>query len=85
MPLKTVDPKDIMQAIAGALDDNLNGPCINGKREGNTGFVVLLFDMNAIDGTEINYVSNTERASTLVALKELVARFEGQPVQQGRV
>lgn len=71
--------KDVMQAIAKALDESLNG------REGKkTGFVVLLFPLDQPEGSRTNYVSNCDRKDIVVALKEVVARFEGQALQSGR-
>jgi hypothetical protein len=42
-----------------------------------------VFDLNR-EGDRVNYVSNGDRADMVVALKEVVARFEGQPRQAGR-
>lgn len=62
-----------MQDLAAGIDDLLNRP---GKRE--TGFVLLVFPFNQLEGARTNYVSNGQRVDILSALKEIVARFEGQ-------
>jgi len=69
---------DLHQEIAVALDQILNGP---GPKK--NGFVLLTFPFDAATGTRINYVRNAERRDMLVALKEVVARFEGQAEQRG--
>jgi len=70
--------QQMMQAIAQGLDKGLNEP---GKKD--IGFVVLLFPFNAPEGARTNYVSNCDRKDVLVALKEVVARFEGAAEQKG--
>lgn len=39
---------------------------------------LLISPFNAPEGARTNYVSNANRADMLVALKEIVARFEGR-------
>jgi hypothetical protein len=67
--------KKQMHAIAHTLDEFLNGT----EGEKLTGFCVLMFPFG--DGNpsrdRINYISNANRQDMLIALKELVARFEG--------
>lgn len=65
---------ELMRRIAGALDWSLNGDV----RPKETGFVLLLFPFNGEPGARTNYVSNGKREDILVALKEIVTRFEGQ-------
>lgn len=74
------DTKSMMQAMASALDDVLNE---KGKPKKN-GFVLLVFPFDGPEGQRTNYVSNGQRQDIIVALKEIVARFEGQPRQSGR-
>ena len=74
-------PSDINQRLAGAIDQILNG---YGARQ--NGFVLLTFPFDKPDAKAasfVNYVSNAQRADMLVALKEIVARFEGQAAQSG--
>ena len=52
----------------------------NGKIKGAlrpVGFVLLAF--NKDDATKVNYSSNCERRDMIVAMKEILARMEGQP------
>lgn len=73
------DTEKMMQAIAGALDETLNGP--NHIRSGNTqknGFVVLVFPFGGEEGRRTNYISNCSRADVLSALEEVVERFRKQ-------
>ncbi|NTG49007.1 hypothetical protein G6M04_16645 [Agrobacterium rhizogenes] len=69
-----------MKAMAEALDEVLNGS----DRPKKNGFVLLVFPFGGPEGQRTNYVSNGNREDILVALKEIVARFEGQPHQSGR-
>lgn len=71
---------ETMRAIAEALDDVLNGA----RRPKANGFVVLVFPLNGPEGARTNYVSNCDRKDIVVAMKEAIARFEGQPFQSGR-
>jgi len=66
------------QDIAKLLDTLLNGSTKN------VGFALLFFPLDTIDGTLVNYVSNCERGSMAVALKEVLARWQGQPEMSGR-
>lgn len=74
------DTKSMMQSMASALDDVLNE---KGKPKKN-GFVLLVFPFDGPEGQRTNYVSNGQRQDIVVALKEIIARFEGQPHQNGR-
>lgn len=74
------DTKNMMQSMAAAIDDVLNE---KGKPKKN-GFVLLVFPFDGPQGQRTNYVSNGQRQDIIVALKEIVARFEGQPHQSGR-
>lgn len=67
---------ETMRSIAGILDDVLNG----NDQPKAVGFALLVFKLGEdLTGTgRINYVGNGERGDVLVALKELVARWEGR-------
>ena len=73
----------LMQGLAKMVDRKLNGDGANdrlsdrSKRE--NGFVLLVFPFDMTEGARTNYVSNGDRKDVLTALKEIVARFEGQP------
>lgn len=72
--------EEIMRGVAKAMDQALN--CSNGKKE--NGFVILIFPFDAPEGARVNYVSNADRRDIVAALKEITARFEGQPLSSGR-
>jgi len=74
------DTKHLMQSLAKGLDDILNGNVLPKKN----GFVVLVFPFDQVEGARTNYVSNCDRRDIIAALKEVTARFEGQPHQTGR-
>ncbi len=74
------DANEIMRAMAASLDAVLNG----NTRPKKHGFVLLVFPFDGPEGQRTNYVSNGKREDIVVALKEIVARFEGQPHQSGR-
>lgn len=66
------------QTLAGYVDVLLNG-----NRGRTVGFALVFFPLGEPDRTLVNYVGNCERADMLVMLKEIVARWEGQPEQRG--
>lgn len=70
----------IMQTLAKVVDGAVNEP----KKPKTTGFVILKFPLDQIDGTTVDYVSSGDRTSTIVAMKEIVARLEGQAQVSGR-
>lgn len=74
------DTKDVMNAIASAIDEAVNPK----GRPKTVGFVVLLFPFDGQPGNRVDYISNAKREDVVIALKEMVARFEGQPRQTGR-
>ena len=59
------------------LDDVLNGKDARTPKAKN-GLVLLVFPFGET-GEHVNYISNCQRKDVLAALKEIVARFEGQP------
>ena len=74
--------REQMNQIARTLDAAFNG-AKRGK-ERTTGFVLLMFQFDTPEGARTNYISNADRRDIVVALKEIVARFEGQPELKGR-
>src|SRR6476659_4318287 len=66
-----------MNNIAKILDMSFNPDL--GERE--TGFVLMVFPFNR-DG-RMNYISNARREDVIIALREQLARFEGQPEMKG--
>ncbi len=69
-----------MNALAAELDAMFNGAARGKDRK--TGFVLLVFPFG--DDAKVNYIANGDRRDVLVALKAIVARFEGQPELKGR-
>ena len=73
---------DRMTAIVRALDETLNGSAKGADR--SVGFVLMVFPFGSIDG-RCNYMSNgADRRDIVILMREMIARFEGQPEQSGR-
>jgi hypothetical protein len=68
------DYREVMNDLAKMIDRILNEDM--SKR--TTGFALLMYPFGEAPKGRINYIGNGERADVLVALKELVARWEGQ-------
>ena len=75
---------ETMNKVAAGLDKIFNGD----DRPRKTGFVLMVFPFtNAGTGTDgrCNYISNgADRKDIVVLMKEMIARFEGQPDIKGR-
>lgn len=72
-----------MSAIVQALDEIFNGD----KRglDRTTGFVLMVFPYGEAQGGRCNYISNgAGRKDVVTLMKEMIARFEGQPEMKGR-
>lgn len=69
-----------MNALAGTLDRIFNGDARGDNRK--VGFVLLAFNFG--EESRANYISNAERKGIITTMKELLARFEGQPEISGR-
>ncbi len=65
-----------MNALAVELDEIFNGKR-PAKRQ--TGFVLLVFPFGDAQAGRMNYLSNGKREDVKVALKELLAQWEGMP------
>lgn len=82
---KPLEPKFIeqMNAVARALDQTFNG---DAKGEGrSTGFVLLVFPFGEAVAGRCNFISNgADRRDVVTLMKEMIARFEGQPEVSGR-
>ena len=65
-----------MNDIANVLDDAFNG----NVRPKKVGFALLVYNLGEdLTGTgRLNYIGNGKQEDMLVALKELVARWEGR-------
>lgn len=64
----------MMQSIARSLDEVLNGPLMPKVH----GFALLVFPFDQLDGGMVNYISNGDRKDVITALKQIIARLEGQ-------
>lgn len=67
---------EIMNALAGGMDQMLN------PNSQDYGFALMVFPF--VEGGRCNYISNASRQSMVAALKEQLARLEGQPEIVGR-
>jgi hypothetical protein len=72
--------REKLNQLAAFLDDTLNGD----EPPKRVGFVLLMFAFAEPDAARMNYISNADRADMLVALKELVANFEGRVMPDAR-
>lgn len=71
-----------MQAIARTLDEFLNEGTRGPGRE--TGFVLMVFPYGDKTG-RCNYISNgADRGDIVTLMREMIARFEGQPEVTGQ-
>lgn len=70
-----------MNALANGIDEIFNGEAKGDKRE--TGFVLMVFPFGSKDG-RCNYISNgADREDVVCLMKEMIARFQGQPEMSG--
>jgi len=78
------EQRALMNMLAETLDEIFNGPP-SPVRQKTIGFALLVYPLTEnIEGTgRINYIGNGKRADMLVALKELVARWEGRVPSEG--
>jgi hypothetical protein len=79
-----IEPRYIeqMNALAGAVDELFNGD--NRGNERKVGFVIMVFPFGDHSG-RCNYISNgADRKDVVALMKEMIARFEGQPEMSGR-
>jgi hypothetical protein len=72
----------MMEAVAHGLDEIFNKDLKGSERQ--TGFVLLVFPYGDHSG-RCNYISNgADRRDVVTLMKEMIARFEGQPEMKGR-
>jgi hypothetical protein len=71
----------MMNTIAHVLDEGFNGLAKGDDRK--TGFVLMVFPYGDHSG-RCNYISNgADRKDVVTLMKEMIARFEGQPEIEG--
>lgn len=69
--------EEYMRTLAAALDDLLN-PNLQGDQR-KVGFALLTYNFDeGPSGGRVNYIGNGKREDVLVAMKEVVARWEGR-------
>lgn len=74
---------DAMNKIARTLDQIFNGDTKGADRE--TGFVLLVFPFGEEGKGRCNFISNgADRRDVVTLMREMIARFEGQPEMSGR-
>jgi|GEM_PF-846724 hypothetical protein len=71
-----------MNELAAVLDHEFNGDAKGDARQ--VGFVMMVFPFGDKSG-RCNYISNgADRKDIVVLMKEMIARFQGQPETKGR-
>ncbi len=74
--------KDSMNHLARDLDEIFNGNTKGGDRK--TGFCLFVFPFGEAENGRFNYISNgADRKDMVCLMKEMIARFEGQPEISG--
>ena len=76
--------RETMNAVAHGLDEIFNGKTKGSAR--TTGFVLLVFPFSdgIADNERCNFISNgADRRDVVALMKEMIARFEGQPQMRG--
>jgi len=72
-----------MTAIGQTLDELFNGQVGGAGRE--TGFVLMVFKLGLLAEGRANFISNgVDRHDVVTLMREMIARFEGQPELSGR-
>jgi hypothetical protein len=72
---------DKMVAVVQAIDEFFNGEAKAPNKQ--VGFVLMVFPYG--DAGRCNYMSNgADRKDVVTMMKEMIARFEGQPEMSGR-
>jgi hypothetical protein len=75
---------EMMNAVAAALDKTFNRE-LKGKAR-TTGFVLLVYPFENMEkgDARCNFISNgADRKDVVALMKEMIARFEGQPQMDG--
>jgi hypothetical protein len=71
-----------MTAVIQAVDEVFNGGAKGPDRK--TGVVLMVFPFGNVEG-RCNYMSNgVDRRDLVILMREMIARFEGQPEVWGR-
>lgn len=71
---------EVMNILGRSIDH-----VFNGKDPKKIGFVLLAFSLGEpTSESRINYISNSNRADVIVALKEFIANFEGRKMKESK-
>jgi hypothetical protein len=71
-----------MKDMAGKIDRYFNGEFRGADRK--VGFVLMVFPFGELVEGRCNYISNgADRKDIVTLMKEMIARFEGQPEMKG--
>jgi hypothetical protein len=73
---------DPMTVLGGTLDEMFSGGARGAERK--TGFMLLVFPIGETRECRCNCVSNVYHGDPVTLMKEVIARFEGQPELEGR-
>ena len=65
--------REHMNTLAGFINYDLNGDAMPRK----IGFCLLVFEFDKIEGGRVSYISNADRKDMISAMKEYIARNEG--------
>ena len=72
----------MMNTVASVLDEGFNGTAKGNDRK--VGFVLMVFPFGEHASGRCNYISNgADRQDVVSLMKEMIARFEGQPETRG--
>lgn len=71
-----------MNHLARLIDSHFNGRGTDAQRK--VGFVLLVVPFSDDPGARCSYISNCDRQDITALFKEMIARFEGQPLTPGR-
>jgi hypothetical protein len=72
-----------MNDLARSLDRQFNGAARGADRK--VGFVLMVFPYGDAAGARCNYISNgADRRDIVTLMREMIARFEGQPEMSGK-
>lgn len=78
--------KEKMNHLARVLDQFFNGEARGADRK--TGFIIMVYPFGALaeGDARCNYISNgADRRDVVSLMKEMIARFEGQPEVKTRM
>jgi hypothetical protein len=80
--------RENMNRLAAFLDRSFNGKdatphVLHKKEKRKWGFVLMVFPFGDVEG-RCNFISNgADRKEVVALMKEMIARFEGQPEMKG--